>query len=135
MVALVGLALHQQGQQAFGARMLLQVVNLLLVVLVHKGLYCSNGGVYRTPAGQRRQGTGQPAGQAPRPQQAAALGWGQPELDQAQVFGFGAAVLFGKGQQFGVTAPAGHGGDAVVNEHGAGLARVVGAQFALKVFV
>ena len=38
MVALVGLALHQQGQQAFGARVALQVVNLLLVVLVEFGL-------------------------------------------------------------------------------------------------
>jgi hypothetical protein len=46
------------------------------------------------------------------------------------MFGFGVAVLAGKGQQLGILSPAGHGPDAFVNVDRASLARVIGAQFA-----
>jgi glutamate synthase (ferredoxin) len=43
-----------QRQQAFGAAGLVQVVHLLLVVVVDKGLDGRDGGVHRTRSGQRR---------------------------------------------------------------------------------
>jgi hypothetical protein len=50
------------------------------------------------------------------------------------MFGFGVAVIAGKGQQFGIFSPAGHGPDAFVNVDRASLARVIGAQFAHHVY-
>ena len=45
VVLFIGLAAQQQGQQVFGATVLTQVVNLLLVVHIHKGLHSGDGAV------------------------------------------------------------------------------------------
>jgi hypothetical protein len=49
VVLLVGLAAQQQGQQAIWPAKLLDVLNLLLVVVVHKGLDGGDGAVHGPP--------------------------------------------------------------------------------------
>lgn len=121
----IRLAAQQQSQQAFGAAAHLQVLNLLWVMHVHKGLDGGAGPIHRTATEQRGQRPTQSACHAQRLQQAAAAVRGQPIFPQAQVLGFGVAVLAGKNQQVGVLSPAGHGSDAFVDVESAGLAHRV----------
>jgi hypothetical protein len=72
VVLFVGLAALQQRQQTFGAAVLSQVVDLLLVMHIHKGLDGCDGAVYRALAEQRGQHSGQPTSHAPGHQQATA---------------------------------------------------------------
>jgi hypothetical protein len=133
VVLLVGLAAHQQGQQTWRPCRLLQVIDLLLVMVVNEGLDGGNRAIHGPSASQRGQCAGQPARHTPGSKQYAALGWREPAFDLSQVLRFGVSMLLGKGQQFVVAAPARHGGDASVNEHGACLAGVVRAQLAAQV--
>jgi hypothetical protein len=53
VVLFIGLTVQEQWQQAFGAAVLLQVVNLLLVMHVHKGLDGGDGAVDGATSEQR----------------------------------------------------------------------------------
>ena len=106
------------------------MIDLLLVVAIDEGFNCGDGCIHGALAEQCRQGAGQPAGDAPRAEQATALRRRQPAFDQAQMFGFGVAVTPGEGLQPLIAAPSGNGCDAAVDAYRAGLARVVRTQFA-----
>lgn len=113
--------------------MVFQVVDLLLVVLVNECLDRRNGCVHRTTSEKRWQCAGQPSCDSPGAEQVAAS-YRRPEcFDQPKVFSFRRAVLFCKPDEFGVIAPPRYGRDPSVNVHGTGLARVVGAKFALEI--
>lgn len=62
MVLLIGLASDQQRQQTFRPAKRLEVVDLLLVMLVHKSFYRSNRPINSPTAKQGWQCACQPAG-------------------------------------------------------------------------
>lgn len=133
MMLLICLALHQQRQQTLGSTAGLEVVDLLLVMVVHKGLHRRNRGVNRAPTKQGRQSTRQPTGQTPGPQEPTSLrGW-QPLRHLRQVVGFGRPMGLGKREQLGIAAPLRHSLNAFVNANSTRLTRMVRTQFAKKV--
>jgi hypothetical protein len=133
VVALIVLATLQQRQQTLGPAVLLQVGDLLLVVLINKGFYRSDGGVHRTSSEQGGQCAGQPTCQPPRTEQTAALLCRQPCFDELQMFSLGLTVRCGKAQQLGIASPSGHGRDAAVNEHRTGFTGMVRSKLTREV--
>lgn len=125
VVAFVCLAALQQTQQIVWATVVLQVIDLLLIVSIDEGFDRGYGGIHGALASQRRQCTGQPACQPPRPKQTTAtLKW-QPGLDEAQMVGLDVAVSLREPEQFGVAAPCCNAGNAAVDVNGPRLAGMV----------
>lgn len=73
VMLLIGLATNQQRQQAFRAAVHMDVINLLLVMVIDKGLDRCNRGVNSRATDQGWQCASQPSGQTPWPQKATAL--------------------------------------------------------------
>ena len=76
-----------------------QVADLLFVVLVHKPFDRFNRCVHHAGPEQSGQRTGQPTRDVPHGQQPAAVGFGQPCFDLAQVRLLGRQMTLRKGSQ------------------------------------
>ena len=100
-------------------------VDLLLVMDVDEGLDGGDREVDRARPGERRQGAGEPSGDAPQRQEPAALGRREHRLDAPQMVLFGREMAAREGADAGVP---GQGEDAAIDHHGPGLARMVRAQ-------
>ncbi len=73
VMLLIGLAANQQRQQTFRAAVHMDVINLLLVMVIDKGLDRCNRGVNSRATDQGWQCARQPSGQTPWHQKATAL--------------------------------------------------------------
>ena len=126
------LTAHQQRPQAIGAAMHVNMVNLLLVMVIDKGLDRSNRRINSETTSQGWQCTCQPSSQPPWAQQTTSLRGRQPIFQRLQMIGFGCAVGLGKGDEFNVLAPLRHREDSLVNVDSTCLTCMVRAEFLLK---
>lgn len=133
VMLLICLAANQQRQQAFRAAVHMDVINLLLVMVIDKGLDRCNRGVNSRATNQGWQCARQPSGQTPWPQKATALRGGQPVFHFSQMVGLGGAMCLGESHEFMVAAPLRYGLNAFVNVDSPRLTRMVRTQFLHKV--
>ena len=96
MMLFIGLALEQQVQQRGRPAVFAQVIDLLLIVMIDKGLDGGNRGVHRAGSGQGGERACQPSRQAPGPEQATALRGRQPLLHEPQMLGLRFTVTLSK---------------------------------------